>query len=407
MASSLSRTFVAAAAFAASAWVGLGAAEAAPLAVTQQGRLFDSEGNPVAGTLDVEFAVYANEGDAVPIWSEVHSITFDDGFFSVSLGSVTPLENDTFDGSVRWVGVTVGSDPEMSPRAPVLSVPYALSAENATGDITPSSVTIPGYGLVINAQGEWVGDPSGLQGPQGPPGAQGIQGPQGPAGAMGATGPQGAAGPQGPQGPAGPQGPTGATGPQGPAGPQGNPGPAGPAGATGATGPQGPAGPVGATGPQGPAGPTGATGATGPAGPAGATGPAGPQGPSGVVGQGFASGFATAPTASTAFISPTVSVTITAGQKIFVSSNAALGAGANAATSLNLYICYQSGTLTTFGGGTFGLTAAANQRQLYGLSAVITGLSAGTYLVGLCGASSNAANWTNNEYAYNSAIVFN
>lgn len=397
MASSLFRALVAAAVLGGGMWLGSGTAEAAPLALTQQGRLFGSDGNPVAGTLDVEFAIYANEGDAVPLWSEVHSVTFDDGFFSVSLGSLTPLDPDTFDGSVRWVGVTVGSDPEMSPRAPVLSVPYALSAENATGDITPSSITIPGYGLVINAQGEWVGDPSGLQGPQGPPGPQGIQGPQGPAGAMGSTGPQGAAGPQGPQGPAGPQGATGATGPQGPAGPQGNPGPAGPAGAAGATGPQGPAGP---------AGPAGATGAQGPAGPAGATGPAGPQGPSGVVGQGFSTGSATVGS-TLAFIGPTVSVTVAAGQKVYVSSNAALGANATAATSLNIYICYQSGSITQVGFGSFGLTAAANQRQMYGLSAVITGLSAGTYLVGLCGSSTNSANWTNNEYGYTSALVFN
>src|SRR5688572_28946408 len=97
-------------------------AEAAPAAITQQGRLFDTQGAPVSGELAVEFAIYANEGDAVPIWSEVHTITFDDGFFSVSLGSVTPLETDTFNGGVRWVGITVGSDPELTPRAPVLSV---------------------------------------------------------------------------------------------------------------------------------------------------------------------------------------------------------------------------------------------------------------------------------------------
>src|SRR5512139_1670754 len=190
-------------------------AEAAPFAITQQGRLFDTQGMPIAGQLAVEFAIYANEGDAVPIWTEVHNITFDEGFFSVSLGSVTPLEADTFDGSVRWVGITIGSDPEMTPRAPVLSVPYALSAENATGDITPSSVSIPGYGAVINDQGQWVGDPTGLQGPQGPPGPQGATGntgptgPQGPAGPMGSTGPAGPAGPQGPQGLQGPAGPAG------------------------------------------------------------------------------------------------------------------------------------------------------------------------------------------------------
>lgn len=111
-------------------------------------------------------------------------------------------------------------------------------------------------------------------------------------------------------------------------------------------------------------------------------------------------------TNSNAFIAVKVSLTIAAGDKVYVSSTAALGAGPAAATNLNLYICYQGGgAITTIGEGTFGLTAAANQRHHYGLSAVASGLPAGTYLFGLCGSSSNAANWINNEWGYTSAIV--
>src|SRR5262249_51128927 len=50
---------------------------------------------------------------------------------------------------------------------------------------------------VIDAAGNWTGNPTGLVGPQG---SQGPAGTQGPAGADGAQGP---AGPQGPQGPTG------------------------------------------------------------------------------------------------------------------------------------------------------------------------------------------------------------
>ena len=106
---------------------------------------------------------------------------------------------------------------------------------------------------VINDKGEWVGLPTGLQGPKGDTGATG------PAGAAGATGPAGAKGDTGNTGPAGPKGDTGSVGPQGPKGDTGS------AGAAGATGPQGPAGPkgdTGNTGPEGPAGKNGATGAT-------------------------------------------------------------------------------------------------------------------------------------------------
>ena len=82
-----------------------------------------------------------------------------------------------------------------------------------------------------------------------------------------------------------------------------------------------------------------------------------------------------------------------------------MGALATAATALNLYICTQAtaGPLVTHNLGAFGMTAAANSRHLYGLSAV-PNIAPGTYTVGLCG-SSTSVNWTNNEWSYVSTIV--
>jgi len=79
---------------------------------------------------------------------------------------------------------------------------------------------------VIDSTGHWVGDPTGLIGPQGPQGQPGPQGTQGETGAIGPQGPSGADGAPGPQGAIGPQGESGLTGPQG------EQGPAGPAGVT-------------------------------------------------------------------------------------------------------------------------------------------------------------------------------
>src|SRR5689334_812562 len=185
-----------------------------PPTITHQGRLFDQNGAPVAGTITVQFAFYEDAASNVAIWGESHDVTFDDGYFSVELGSTLPFDTKIFDGSVRYLGITVGADKEMTPRMAVGSVPYALLAGDIQGDIHPTSVSIGGN-TVINANGEWVGSPSGIAGPAGP------TGPAGPAGATGATGAQGSAGPIGVTGPGGPVGPTGATGP---------------AGATGATG---------------------------------------------------------------------------------------------------------------------------------------------------------------------------
>ena len=156
--------------------------------------------------------------------------------------------------------------------------------------------------IVVNVAGQWVGDPTGLVGPQGPAGptgatgaagadgADGADGATGPVGPTGATGAAGASGADGADGATGPAGPTGATGAAGADGADGATGPAGPTGATGATGADGADGAEGATGPQGiqgvqgmqgdpgPTGPTGAKGAKGDPGNPGATGPTGPPG---------------------------------------------------------------------------------------------------------------------------------
>src|SRR5262249_5532638 len=156
------------------------------------------------------------------------------------LGSTTSLPTDLFAGGDRWLGLKVGVDSEMTPRLRVVSTAFARAAADVPGgDITPNSVTINGV-PVIDASGQRVRSPTGLQGPQGPTGATG------PAGASGPQGLQGVQGPQGLQGPTGATGATGATGPAGATGAQGDVGPAGPQGDPGATGPQGLQGVAGA-----------------------------------------------------------------------------------------------------------------------------------------------------------------
>src|SRR5689334_14285804 len=134
------------------------AAAAVPLTITHQGRLFNAAGQPITDTLDVVFALYDALDAPVPIWSEAHTITFDDGYFSVDLGELAPVDKPVRDGTARYLGITVGNDPEMIPRARVASVPYALQASNVAGDITPNSVSIAGR-LVIDSSGLWVGEP--------------------------------------------------------------------------------------------------------------------------------------------------------------------------------------------------------------------------------------------------------
>jgi hypothetical protein len=111
------------------------------------------------------------------------------------------------------------------------------------------------------------------------------------------------------------------------------------------------------------------------------------------------------------FLSATVTVTITAGQSIYVVSSASLGTtNTNGAHFLDLYVCYQagSGPIQTVGIGEFGLSVPNAMRTSFELSAVITGLPAGTYTVGLGGQTENGnTDWNSNDAGYTTALVLN
>ncbi|MFO0588175.1 MAG: hypothetical protein U0441_11575 [Polyangiaceae bacterium] len=196
----------------------LPAAAAVPTHLMHQGRLFDGSGAPLKNSVDASFAIYSAESGGTALWTEVHTLQIEDGYFSVELGTINDTLGALFTGQTLYLGITVGNDAEMDPRQKIQSVPYALVANNAVGDITPHTVSVNGA-VVIDASGAWVGSPTGLVGPTGPQGPAGPAGPQGPMGATGAQGPMGLTGPQGPMGLTGPAGAAGAAGPAGPAGP--------------------------------------------------------------------------------------------------------------------------------------------------------------------------------------------
>src|SRR5262249_49812380 len=136
-----------------------------PATLTHQGRLFDATGKPVNSNVTILFNIYAAEADSMPVFSEVIDVAVEDGYFSASLGEINSLKS-VFDGQIKYLGLTVGNDPEMTPRAIIRSVPYAMVAGDAIGDIHPTSVTINGT-KIIDETGKWIGDTAGLQGPPG------------------------------------------------------------------------------------------------------------------------------------------------------------------------------------------------------------------------------------------------
>jgi trimeric autotransporter adhesin len=107
---------------------------AVPTTMNYQGRLTDSGGTPLTGTYSIQFTIYADAGGSTSLWSETQlSVSTNDGFFSVLLGSVNAIPESIFDGSDRWLGIKVGTDPEISPLTQLSSVPGAFHASSVEG----------------------------------------------------------------------------------------------------------------------------------------------------------------------------------------------------------------------------------------------------------------------------------
>src|SRR4030067_2468809 len=103
---------------------------AIPYTINYQGYLTDSGGNPVNGTVSMIFKIYTESGTL--LWTETqNSVSVNNGIYNVTLGSAnTTLGTLNFD-IPYFLGVTVGTDPEMTPRQPLTSVVYAFTADNA------------------------------------------------------------------------------------------------------------------------------------------------------------------------------------------------------------------------------------------------------------------------------------
>jgi len=105
-----------------------------PSTMDYQGRLTNGAGNPVAnGMYDVTFKIYDEIN--TKLWEESHQITTSDGLFSVKLGSNgSPLGADVFNHSECCLGITVGTDPEISPRTQLNTVPYSFKTGSVQSD---------------------------------------------------------------------------------------------------------------------------------------------------------------------------------------------------------------------------------------------------------------------------------
>ncbi len=132
-----------------------------------QGRLLQSDGTPVGGTVSITFSLYNTAtppAGTQPLWTETQNVALQNGFYSGYLGDVptsSPLSN-VLTGNEVYLQVSVGGT-ALTPLQRVDSVPYAIMAQNVSGG-TVSATTVNVTGgisvngtTVINASGSLVG----------------------------------------------------------------------------------------------------------------------------------------------------------------------------------------------------------------------------------------------------------
>lgn len=103
-----------------------------PRQMTFQGRLLRADGSPETAPQDLRFDLYTTLTGGSPIWTETFQGTpVTNGYYAVVLGSKTPLPSAAFDGRGLYLGVSIVGQSELTPRLPVVSVPYALRADDS------------------------------------------------------------------------------------------------------------------------------------------------------------------------------------------------------------------------------------------------------------------------------------
>ncbi len=106
----------------------------APSTMHYQGQLTDALDNPAAdASYSMVFSIYDVAVGGTPLWTETQNVTTSGGLFNVLLGTINPLTSAYFNGAERYLGLTIGADPELSPRTRIASTPFALRTQTVDG----------------------------------------------------------------------------------------------------------------------------------------------------------------------------------------------------------------------------------------------------------------------------------
>ena len=116
---------------------------APPQTINYQGYLTNPGGTPVNTSVVMTFRLYNAASGGSPLFAETQlSVGVANGNFNAVIGSVSPIAL-AFDVPY-WLTVAINSDPEMSPRQPLASSPYAFRASTLDSSATIDGAQVTG-----------------------------------------------------------------------------------------------------------------------------------------------------------------------------------------------------------------------------------------------------------------------
>ena len=110
-----------------------------PETANYQGVLKDASGNIVPdGNYNITFKLYDSVVGGTVLWTEAKVVNIIGGIINTHLGSVVPLNSNLFIGPT-WLGISIESGSELTPRIALTSTPYSFMTMNvADGRVVKS-----------------------------------------------------------------------------------------------------------------------------------------------------------------------------------------------------------------------------------------------------------------------------
>lgn len=131
------------------------AAQTIPHLVSYQGRLTDSENQPLEdGAYTLIINLYTQETGGSAIWSETHQVSTMDGYFNILLGAITPLDSLPNDGEC-YLGLSLQGEEEMVPLQKLVSAPFAYRAEEIPDNSVTTRKLVASAATNVTALSKW------------------------------------------------------------------------------------------------------------------------------------------------------------------------------------------------------------------------------------------------------------